>query len=101
MTTHRHRRWLQFRLRSVLLLMLIIALWLGFEVNWAGTQQQPEPSASREPLGKSGNGAGVAPTLTNAQAASAAQIVNTGDPAACRQRATAALDAIMKSREEG
>src|SRR5438105_3368710 len=33
------RRWLQFRLRSLMLLILLVALWLGFEArhaNWVG-----------------------------------------------------------------
>src|SRR5262245_23192041 len=30
-----HRRWLQFSLRSILLLTLVVALWLGYEVRQA------------------------------------------------------------------
>ena len=39
MTSRFKRRWFQFRLRTVLLLMLAVALWLGYEVNWASRQR--------------------------------------------------------------
>lgn len=36
----RKRRWLQFRLRTIFMLILAFGLWLGYEVNWASRQQR-------------------------------------------------------------